>query len=158
MPRSRKQKHQLADEASQLKQLAQLEKTPQFQLLLPLAQDPSSTVSAALSAHSALTTLAIASAKKEGKTPTSSEVDLLGDHPYDTWSAIFELVGRTPPAQQSRLVEFILELRKIKVKDRDESTGKEEVLKYYEMEFWRQLPGFGWQARETFNLGTFIGF
>lgn len=44
------------------------------------------------------------------------------------------------------------------MKDRDESTGKEEVLKYYDMEFWRQLPGFAWQARETFNLGSFIRF
>ncbi|KAM3074927.1 hypothetical protein ACMFMG_008333 [Clarireedia jacksonii] len=157
MPRSRKQKRMIAYEAEKLKNIAHIEKTPQFVLLLPLIQDPCSTVSSALDAHSALTSNLIADAKKEivanGKTSPTSESGLLKDHPYNTWRALFVLVARTPPAQQSKLIEFILGLQKIEVVDRD--TSQSEVLKYHDMEFWRQLPGFGWEARNIFNIDVY---
>ncbi|PQE33365.1 ras GTPase activating protein [Rutstroemia sp. NJR-2017a WRK4] len=158
MPRSRKQKRMIAYEANKLKNIACIEKYPQFVLLLPLVQDPSSTVSSALDAHSALTSNVIADAKKEivanGKTSSASESDLLKNHPYHTWCALFELVARTPPTQQSKLIEFILGLQKIEVVDGE--TSQSDVLKYYDMEYWRQLPGFGWEARNMFDMGSLL--
>lgn len=160
MPRSRKQKRTMADEANKLRNIAHIEKTPQFVLLLHLIEDSSSNVSSALDAHSAITSNTIANAKKEiwanDKTPSANGSDLLRDHPYDTWCALFVLVARTSPDQQSRLIEFILGLQKIEVVDRDTSQSK--VLKYYDMELWRQLPGFGWEAREIFNTGSLFTF
>ncbi|TGO77962.1 hypothetical protein BELL_0084g00170 [Botrytis elliptica] len=160
MPRSRKQKRLMAYEANKLKNIAHIEKTPQFVLLLPLIEDPSSNVSSALDAHSALTSNTIANVKKEiwanGKTSPADGSDLLRDHPYDTWCALFVLVARTSPDQQSRLIEFIIGLQKIEVIDRD--TDQSKVLKYYDMELWRQLPGFGWEAREIYNTGSFVTF
>jgi hypothetical protein len=148
----------IAYEAGKLEDIARIEKTPQFVLLLSLIQDPSSTVSSALDAHSDLTSNIIADAKKElaanGKTSFTSESGLLKNHPYNTWRALLVLVARTPPAQQSKLIEFILGLQKIEVVDRD--TSQPEVLKYYDMEFWRQLPGFGWETRDIFNIGSFL--
>ncbi|PQE20097.1 ras GTPase activating protein [Rutstroemia sp. NJR-2017a BBW] len=142
----------IAYEANKLKVIADIEKTPHFVLLLPLVQDPSSTVSSALDAHSALTSNVIADAKNEivanGKTSSASESGLLKNHPYSTWCALFVLVARTPPTQQSRLVEFILRLQKIEVVDRD--ANQSDVLKSDDMECWRQLPGFGWEARNMF--------
>ncbi|TGO21536.1 hypothetical protein BPAE_0214g00070 [Botrytis paeoniae] len=153
MPRFCKQRRMMAYEENKLKNIAHIEKTPQFVLLLPLIQDPSSNLSSALDAHSALTSKIIANAKKEiwanDKTSPANGSDLLRDHPYDTWCALFVLVARTSPDQQSKLIEFILGLQKIEVVDRDTSQSK--VLKYYDMELWRQLPGFGWEAREIFN-------
>ncbi|TGO32949.1 hypothetical protein BHYA_0277g00090 [Botrytis hyacinthi] len=148
----------MADEANKLKSIAHIEKTPQFVLLLPLKEDPSSNVSSALDAHSAaITSNTISNAKKKiwenDKTYPANGSDLLRDHPYDTWCAIFVLVARTSPDQQSRLIEFILGLQKIEVVDRDTSQSK--VLKYYDMELWRQLPGFGWEAREIFNTDPY---
>ncbi|KAF7917606.1 hypothetical protein EAE99_009272 [Botrytis elliptica] len=157
MPRSRKQKRLMAYEANKLKNIAHIEKTPQFVLLLPLIEDPSSNVSSALDAHSALTSNTIANVKKEiwanGKTSPADGSDLLRDHPYDTWCALFVLVARTSPDQQSRLIEFIIGLQKIEVIDRD--TDQSKVLKYYDMELWRQLPGFGWEAREIYNTDAY---
>ncbi|TGO45768.1 hypothetical protein BCON_0367g00070 [Botryotinia convoluta] len=157
MPRFRKQRIMMAYEANKLKNIAHIERTPQFVLLLPLIQDPSSNVSSALDVHSALTSKRIADAKKEvganDKTHSANGSDLLRDHPYDTWCALFVLVARTPPDQQSKLIEFILSLHKIEIVDRD--TSQSEVLKYYDMELWRQLPGFGWEAREIFNTDTY---
>ncbi|TGO62894.1 hypothetical protein BOTNAR_0107g00180 [Botryotinia narcissicola] len=150
----------MADEANTLKNIARIEKAPQFVLLLPLIEDPSSDVSSALNAHSAITLNTIANAKKEiwanDKTSSANGSDLLRDHPYDTWCALFVLVTRTSPDQQSRLVEFILGLQKIEVVDRD--TSQPKILKYYDMELWRQLPGFGWEAREIFNIGSLFTF
>ncbi|TGO13654.1 hypothetical protein BTUL_0065g00100 [Botrytis tulipae] len=147
----------MADEANTLKNIAHIEKTPQFVLLLPLMEDSSSNVSSALDAHSAIISNTIANAKKEiwanDKTSPANGSDLLRDHPYDTWCALFVLVARTSPDQQSRLIEFILGLQKIEVVDRDTSQSKN--LKYYDMELWRQLPGFGWEAREIFNIEAY---
>ncbi|KAF7959359.1 hypothetical protein EAE96_000979 [Botrytis aclada] len=157
MPRSRKQKRIMVYEANKLKNIAHIKKTPQFILLLPLIQDPISDVSSALDAHSALTSKTIADAKKQSgenhKTPPADGSDLLRDHPYDTWCGLFVLVARTPPDQQSKLIEFILGLQKIEVIDRD--TSQSEVLKCYDLELWRQLPGFGWEAREIFNTDAY---
>ncbi|KAF5867770.1 uncharacterized protein Bfra_006968 [Botrytis fragariae] len=157
MPRSRKQRRMMAYEENKLKNIAHIEKTPHFVLLLPLIQDPSFNVSSALDAHSALTSNTIANTEKEiwanDKTSPANGFDLLRDHPHDTWCALFVLVARTSPDQQSKLIEFILGLQKIEVVDRD--TIQSKVLKYYDMELWRQLPGFGWEAREIFNTDTY---
>jgi hypothetical protein len=158
MPRSRKLKRMIAYEANKLKHIAYIEKTPHFVLLLPLIEDPSSTVSSALDAHSALTSNTIADAKNEivanGKTSSASESGLLKNHPYHTWCALFVLVARTPPTQQSRLIEFIRGLQKIEVVDRD--TSQSDVLKYHDMECWKELPGFGWEARNIFDIGSLL--
>ncbi|PQE05152.1 ras GTPase activating protein [Rutstroemia sp. NJR-2017a BVV2] len=147
-------------EANKLKNITCVEKTPHFVLLLPLIEDPSSTVSSALDAHSTLTSNIIADAKNEivanGKTSSASESGLLKNYPYNIWCALFVLVARTPPTQQSKLIEFILGLQKIEVVDRDKSQW--DVLKYHDMECWRQLPGFEWEARNIFDIGSLLTF
>jgi hypothetical protein len=153
MPRSRKLKRLLNYEERKLNEIARIEKLPEFLLLLPLIQDPSSTVSSVLDVYSTLTLNAIADAKK---TTVAGGSNLLNNHAYNTWLALLLLVGHTPPTQQSKIIEFILGLQKIELVDID--TSLSEVLKYsdepHDMEYyWRDMPGFGMEVRGIFNLG-----
>ncbi|TEY36913.1 hypothetical protein BOTCAL_0536g00060 [Botryotinia calthae] len=158
MPRSRKLKRYLNDEVNKLNEIARVKKLPEFLLLLPLVQDPFSTVPSVLEAHSALTLKTIADAKKE---IVASKSGFLGIHPYNTWLALLVLVGQTPPTQQSKIVEFILGLQKIELVDKD--TDPPEVLKYSDEPhdneyYWRDMPGFGMEVRGIFNLDLYSPF
>ncbi|KAK6597830.1 hypothetical protein H4I96_08782 [Botrytis cinerea] len=156
MPRSRKLKRLLNYEARKLNEIARVEKLPEFLLLLPLVQDPSSTVLSVLEAHAALTSNTISDAKKE---TAASRSDLLGTHTYNTWLALLVLVGQTPPTKQSKIVEFILELQKIELVDKD--TNPSEVLKYSDEDmdyYWKDMPGFGMEVRGIFNLDLYSPF
>ncbi|KAK4203226.1 hypothetical protein QBC40DRAFT_294131 [Triangularia verruculosa] len=77
---------------------------------------------------------------------------------WSAWQPIFDAAEKTPVDQQEGLVQFILELKKhdVTVKTKD-SEGKEveEVLEFeYDNKkhpIWKDLPTFGWEARERLH-------
>jgi type III secretory pathway component EscT len=85
-------------------QRAHQESTHHFKILNPLAQpDASATVVAGvLQEIDNLTSAAIA----------TSDPKALSLHLWETWWALLEIVARTPPAQQSKLIDFIAHLQK----------------------------------------------
>ena len=79
--------------------------------------------------------------------PAESIADLL----WDTWVAVFEVAGQTPVDRQGKLVEFMVELQKVKVTGANGQPLKDENGGVV----WTDLPTFGWVAREKWNFGEF---
>ncbi|KAK4142929.1 uncharacterized protein C8A04DRAFT_12886 [Dichotomopilus funicola] len=71
----------------------------------------------------------------------------LGDFLWDAFGAVFKAVGRTPAAQQGKLLDFLTQLQAIKATDNDGKT-----LKHEDGEVWNDLPSFGWVARDLWNF------
>ncbi|KAK4038596.1 hypothetical protein C8A01DRAFT_47797 [Parachaetomium inaequale] len=105
-------------------------------LLEPLT-DPSATAATVQAAVQGLNDEALAS---------PADVDNLL---WDAFETLFDVVGRTPPERQGRLLEFLTQLQQTKAKDAE---GK--VLKQGDGdgEVWADLPTFGWVAREKWNF------
>ena len=119
-------------------QRAHLETTQHFKILHPLAQpDANATVADVLQEIDNLT----ATASKDPKA--------LSLHLWETWWALLEIVARTLPAQQSKLVDFIAQLQKKELTD--PTTG--EQLKSSDLKMWTQLPTFSWALRDGWNTG-----
>jgi hypothetical protein len=76
--------------------------------------------------------------------------DNVDDLVWFTFSAFFEVVGRTPPERQGRLIELLTQLQQTKALGADG-----QVLKHGDGdgEVWADLPTFGWVARDVWNFG-----
>ncbi|KXX73226.1 hypothetical protein MMYC01_210222 [Madurella mycetomatis] len=71
----------------------------------------------------------------------------IGDYLWDAFNEIFAVVGRTPPERQTRLVQFLGQL-----KDRTVVDTQGQPLSYEGGVVWRDLPSFGWIARDLWNF------
>lgn len=108
------------------------------ELLKPLT-DPSATPDTVTTAVHGFNTQASASASS------------IGDFLWDAFNAVFQAVGRTPPAHQAHLLDFLAQLRQTTATDAE---GKS--LRYEDGEVWRDLPTFGWIARDLWNFGMYF--
>lgn len=72
----------------------------------------------------------------------------IGDYLWDTFNAVFDAAGQTAPEHQHKLVELLSQLRQITATDADG-----QPLKYEGGVVWRDLPSFGWVARDRWNFG-----
>ncbi|TEA12764.1 hypothetical protein C8034_v005738 [Colletotrichum sidae] len=73
----------------------------------------------------------------------------LEDFLWDTYNAIFTVAKGTPYSRQTPLVQFVYRLRETT------ATGSDgQALHIKESVVWKDLPTFGWVARDLFNFGT----
>ncbi|KAJ3950829.1 hypothetical protein N0V92_012780 [Colletotrichum tropicale] len=71
----------------------------------------------------------------------------LEDFLWDTYNAIFATAKQTPPEKQAPLVDFVQRLRETTV------TGSDgQALHLSEGVVWKDLPTFGWVARDLWNF------
>lgn len=109
----------------------EVEAMEEFKILTKLVQpDQPFTATEALQEIDTLTSAAMSSDKSK-----------VGEHTWSTFRAILAIAGWTAPPQQSKLVEFFVQLQKKKVLD--PSTG--EAVKIDEShgeELWTGLPTF----------------
>ncbi|KAL2167674.1 hypothetical protein VTG60DRAFT_935 [Thermothelomyces hinnuleus] len=122
------------DNVQFLKSLGSKKMSTPAQLLEPLT-NPSATADTVSAAVQGFNTQARASAST------------IGDYLWDAFNAVFKAAGRTPPEHQGRLIDFLAQLRGTTVTDAE---GK--VLKHEDGEVWRDLPTFGWVARDLWNF------
>lgn len=121
-------------------QRAHQETTQHFKILHPLAQpDANTTLAEVLQEIDNLTEAAIISPK------------LLELHLWETWLALLEIVARTPPAQQYKLVDFMTQLQKKTLID--PTTGQQ--LKSSDLNMWTQLPTFSWAVKDGWNTNVY---
>lgn len=76
-----------------------------------------------------------------------SDID---DALWACWTRFFDIVDETPPAEQERLVEFVVALKGFREKDGE---GKVKVYEAKSGKLWEDLPSFGWVARDRWNFG-----
>lgn len=94
---------------------------------------------------------AIKTAVQAFKDQAQTKASSIGDYVWDAFNAVFDAAGRTRPEDQGRLIEFLTQLRQVTVTGPD---GK--PLEYEDMVVWKDLPSFGWVARECWNFGEFL--
>lgn len=70
---------------------------------------------------------------------------------YDLWSRLVLVAGKTPPAEQGRLVEFLNALRKSLIKN---ASGEDITVGGGTL--WTRLPTFGWVVRDMWNFGRLL--
>lgn len=126
--------------------IAGLEATRHFKILSNLAQQDASATTVA-DALEEIDNITSATLKSNG-----GRTNPLGDHPWDTWSALLEIVARTAPAQQSGLVRFVIQLQKKTVVDLN--TGK--PLTHHDLNVWTNLPSLGWAVEDGWNIGEHL--
>ncbi|KAF9876779.1 hypothetical protein CkaCkLH20_05625 [Colletotrichum karsti] len=71
----------------------------------------------------------------------------LEDFLWDTYNAIFAVAKQTPPEKQGPLVDFIQRLRETTV-----TASDGQSLHLSEGVVWKDLPTFGWVARDLWNF------
>ncbi|KAK0716627.1 hypothetical protein B0T21DRAFT_415342 [Apiosordaria backusii] len=96
---------------------------------------------------------------KQQHEQNKSKDEILEGFLWSAWHAVFDAAGKTPVDQQEGLVQFMLELKKhdVTAKTKD-SEGKEvEVVldSGHGSKLWKDLPLFGWEARERWNFIDF---
>ncbi|KZL71230.1 hypothetical protein CT0861_04824, partial [Colletotrichum tofieldiae] len=75
---------------------------------------------------------------------SESEIE---DFLWDTYNAIFAVAGQTSPEKQGPLVEFLQRLRETTV-----TASDGQPLKLSNQVVWKELPTFGWVARDLWNF------
>lgn len=87
-----------------------------------------------------------------GKVAQSETPSKMADYLWDTFSSVFDLAGKTAPDNQHTIIELLVTLRKKTILHdgtcqplRIEAAGEGVV--------WRDLPSFGWVARDLWNFG-----
>jgi len=87
-----------------------------------------------------------------GKVAQSETPPKMADYLWDTFNEVFDLAGKTAGANQQHIIDLLLGLRKNTILDdgtcqplRIEAAGEGVV--------WRDLPSFGWVARDLWNFG-----
>jgi len=87
-----------------------------------------------------------------GKVAQSETPPKMADYLWDTFNEVFVLAGKTAGANQQHIIDLLLGLRKNTILDdgtcqplRIEAAGEGVV--------WRDLPSFGWVARDLWNFG-----
>ena len=73
----------------------------------------------------------------------------IGDYLWEAFNAVFDVAARTPPEKQGRLLEFLDRLRQTTAADADG-----QPLSYEGGVVWKDMPSFGWVARDLWNFGT----
>ncbi|GKT41590.1 uncharacterized protein ColSpa_01771 [Colletotrichum spaethianum] len=81
--------------------------------------------------------------KKLAKKSESEIEDFL----WDTYNAIFAVAKQTSPERQGPLVEFLQRLRETTV-----TASDGQPLKLSNQVVWKELPTFGWVARDLWNF------
>ncbi|KAI0400849.1 hypothetical protein F4802DRAFT_583168 [Xylaria palmicola] len=114
-----------------------LEGYPEWKILDALVKEPAASVTDAVQK-----VLGLAPAK-----PYLNERAPLGDHPYHTFLSLIEIAKRTPPENQTKLVEFVARLQKNVVMN--EATG--EPLRHEGYLVWTQLPALGYTAADEWH-------
>lgn len=117
--------------------IAELESTQEYKILNPLVHQSDASVTDAMQKLLNLT-----SATMTGNKPNN-----LGNHPYNVFTSLIDIVARTVPEKQSLLVDFISQLQKETVVNA--TTG--EALTHYDRAVWNELPSFGWTIRDEWN-------
>lgn len=79
---------------------------------------------------------------------STSSASSIGDYLWDAFNVIFAVVGRTPPERQTRLVQFLDQLKGRTVVD-----AQGQPLSYEGGVVWKDLPSLGWIARDLWNFG-----
>ncbi|OHE94371.1 hypothetical protein CORC01_10299 [Colletotrichum orchidophilum] len=78
---------------------------------------------------------------------SESEIE---DFLWDTYNAIFAVAKQTPPEKQTPLVDFLQRLRETTV-----TASDGQPLKLSNQVVWKDLPTFGWVARDLWNFDAF---
>ena len=73
----------------------------------------------------------------------------IGDYLWEAFNAVFDVAARTPPENQGRLLEFLDRLRQTTATD-----ANGQPLSYEDGVVWKDMPSFGWLARDLWNFGT----
>jgi hypothetical protein len=123
------------ERSGRLRWIAELQERPEFYIAASLSTLPDASPADAAQRLSELT-------RACGRTE-------VGDHCWYTACCILEVIARTAPDEQSRLVAFIHHLRATTVNW--ESTGQPIV--HRERLVWRDLPTFGYTIAD--ELGSF---
>ncbi|KAJ0300192.1 hypothetical protein COL5a_003859 [Colletotrichum fioriniae] len=71
------------------------------------------------------------------------------DFLWDTYNAIFAVAKQTPPEKQAPLLDFLQRLRETTV-----TASDGQPLKLNNQVVWKDLPTFGWVARDLWNFDT----
>ncbi|KAK1704895.1 hypothetical protein CaCOL14_009319 [Colletotrichum acutatum] len=71
------------------------------------------------------------------------------DFLWDTYNAIFAVAKQTAPEKQAPLVDFLQRLRETTV-----TASDGQPLKFNNQVVWKDLPTFGWVARDLWNFDT----
>lgn len=66
------------------------------------------------------------------------------------WLAFFDIVGETPPEDQKRLVDFVLQLRKTTA----ENASGQAIFHEIDGHLWYDLPGLTTAARDYWNFSN----
>lgn len=109
-------------------ELAGLETTTEFQIIAKLVENADSTPAVTLQQFLELTT-------------SSRDSGTVGTHCALTSSSLLALSSRTPHEQQSKLVTFMVELKKITILDIQ--TGEPLICHPHGGLVWTELPEFG---------------
>jgi hypothetical protein len=111
-----------------LERLSWMETTPEFQIVAKLLEQVDISPAIAVQQFLGLTTL-------------SRDSGTIGTHCTRASNSCIILGSRTPPERQSKLVTFIVELKRNTIPDLQ--TG-ESILQYDDSLVWTELPTFGW--------------
>ena len=79
----------------------------------------------------------------------ASSASSIGDYLWEAFNAVFDVAARTPPEKQGRLLEFADRLRQTTATD-----ANGQPLSYEGGVVWKDMPSFGWVARDLWNFGT----
>ena len=79
----------------------------------------------------------------------ASSAYTIGDYLWEAFNAVFDVAARTPPEKQGRLLEFADRLRQTTATD-----ANGQPLSYEGGVVWKDMPSFGWVARDLWNFGT----
>ncbi|KXH56883.1 hypothetical protein CSAL01_06131 [Colletotrichum salicis] len=112
---------------------------------------------AALPAYKSLTSFIKAENKKALEDTVSEFKDLakksesqIEDFLWDTYNAIFAVAKQTSPENQTPLVDLLQRLRGSTV-----TASDGQPLKLNSQVVWKDLPTFGWVARDLWNFGEY---
>jgi hypothetical protein len=83
----------------------------------------------------------------EQATASAAEI---GDFIWDVFNAVFDVSAKIDVGEQAALVDFLEALRQVDVAGADGKT-----LKHEGGQVWKDLPTFGWVARDLWNFGRF---
>lgn len=84
-------------------------------------------------------------------TEQAKSASSIGDYLWEAFNAMFDVAARTPLEKQGRLVEFLGRLRQTT------ATGADgQPLSYEGGAVWKDMPSFGWVARDLWNFGTYF--
>ena len=117
--------------------IIEMEDYPEYKIINRLVQEPNASVADALAQLAQLTSAAI----------NTANANPVGTHPWHTFCSLIEVAKRTQHDKQAKLVEFTINLQKVKVAD--PATG--EQLKSEGDLLWTEMPAFGYTAADDWN-------